>query len=361
MGSINKTSKGEYSIRFWYNTPEGRKQKRLTGFKTKQEARLAEATFKLKQAKPEKTPNKITLKYLYDEYKRYLLNNAKESSYLTIVSALDLYVIPFFGGDKNMSELSSKDALDWKIYIKGLDLSYAYMTKIYLYFNSMMIFGCKYLGLEKNPIKETGQFKDDGANKEMLIWTRREFETFIKSFDTENYVYKVFFATLYFTGMRRGECLALQWNDIDFDNRIIKVNKTISYKSIKGGYTITPPKTPTSNRNVVIPSNLIDMLNKLTPNKKPSHFVFGGERALPIETIRRRFNYYIKKSGVKKIRIHDLRHSHVSLLISQNDDIVTIAKRLGHKNIAETLNTYSHMLPNKQDRMVKMLEDIDLS
>ena len=225
----------------------------------------------------------------------------------------------------------------------------------------MMIFGCKYLGLGYNAVKEVGAFKNNEIRKEMLFWTKQEFETFIKSFLPVDYVYKVFFSVLYFTGMRRGECLALKWDDIDVEKKMIRINKTLSYKSLNGGYSETTPKSKSANRNILIPDNLLSMIDKITTSKKSNEYVFGGSNALPIENIRRRFLAYIQKSKVKKIRIHDLRHSHVSLLISQNFDIVTIARRLGHSDIKETLNTYAHMLPSKQESMVQMLENIDIT
>ena len=84
-------------------------------------------------------------------------------------------------------------------------------------------------------------------------------------------------------------------------------------------------------------------------------FVFGGETPLSDQTIRRKMNNMSKIAGVKQIRVHDLRHSHASLLINNGHNIIIVAKRLGHSDIKQTLNTYSHLMPNIQSEIVESL------
>src|SRR5690606_12904144 len=146
---------------------------------------------------------------------------------------------------------------------------------------------------------------------------------------------------------------ALTWNDIDFKNRSININKSLTSK-VKGvKWLITTPKTKSAIRSVLMPNIVIYMLNELHDyykkyeNYNNEWFVFGGVEPLADSNIDNHKNSICKKIG-KKIRIHDFRHSHVTLCIQLGADIVYISKRLGHKNIAETLNTYSHFFPNKQ-------------
>lgn len=87
-----------------------------------------------------------------------------------------------------------------------------------------------------------------------------------------------------------------------------------------------------------------------------SNFVFGGKMPLSDQTLRRKFDDYAKKAGVKKIRIHDLRHSHASLLINKGQNILIVSKRLGHGDITQTLNTYSHLFPNAQKQIIDSIE-----
>ena len=114
-----------------------------------------------------------------------------------------------------------------------------------------------------------------------------------------------------------------------------------------------------------MPNNLYDMIYEHYVQVKQDYgfsnniFVFGGEVPVSDQTLRRRFDSYAQKAGVKKIRIHDLRHSHASLLINKGQNILIVSKRLGHSNITQTLNTYSHLMPNMQLEIVGAL-NIDI-
>ncbi len=103
---------------------------------------------------------------------------------------------------------------------------------------------------------------------------------------------------------------------------------------------------------IIYSSYIPNLLRQL----KKNNFVFGGERPLAENTVTRAFNKYISLANVKKIRLHDLRHSHASLLISQNQTIVMVSKRLGHSSTEQTLKTYAHLMPNEENLMVKTLD-----
>ncbi|MDD5606860.1 MAG: site-specific integrase [Candidatus Pacebacteria bacterium] len=192
--------------------------------------------------------------------------------------------------------------------------------------------------MKKNVVKETPQFKNPNEfKKDILFWNKKEFEQFINIIK-DDIVYKTFFATLYLTGMRRGEIQALTWSD--FNKNELIINKTLTNK-IKGvRYTILPPKTKHSNRIVKIPNNLIKLLQKLKSYYKDFEgfdndwFIFGGHTPLSDSTIERKKNNYCKEAKVKTIRIHDFRHSHASLLVNMQIPITVISKRLGHTNIS---------------------------
>ena len=153
--------------------------------------------------------------------------------------------------------------------------------------------------------------------------------------------------------MTKAELLALTYNDIDLEKRTISVNK--SYQRIEGRDIITPPKTPKSKRIITIPPFLAEELKEYT-----SHLygIMVDERMFRFtksymehEIIRG-----IKASGVKRIRLHDIRHSHASLLVEMGFTPLAIAERLGHEKIETTLNTYSYLYPNKQGELADKLE-----
>ena len=180
---------------------------------------------------------------------------------------------------------------------------------------------------------------------------------------------KTFFTFLYYTGCRKGEVLALTWNDIDFKSNIIEINKTL-YSKIKGCFEITNTKNY-QNRKIKMSNRLIQQLilykNKLIKENKynPNSFVFGGDRFLPLTTIDNHKNKYFKKAGFDNpITIHEFRHSHVSLLINeyikygQTDTtkfFLMMSNRMGH-TIQVMQETYMHLFPTIQDEIVNLLD-----
>lgn len=193
---------------------------------------------------------------------------------------------------------------------------------------------------------------------------------------------------MYLMGTRKGEALALTWQDVDFERQEVRINKSLNRKRPQQGedivlaedptpssmgwhilnsrsYEITTPKNITSNRKVWMTELVVKALKELREESEHDYdfaetdFVFGGKLPLSDQTVRRRMDQYADKAGVKRIRVHDLRHSHASLVISKGlkiEDLILLSKRLGHRDVKETLNTYSHLFPNAQK---KILESID--
>lgn len=192
--------------------------------------------------------------------------------------------------------------------------------------------------------------------EEMQFWTKQEFDTFLPAVADKPQSYAAFM-TLYYTGMRIGELMALTPVDIDLQNGIISISK--SYQRLGQEDVITPPKTPKSNRIIAIPDFLCEELKsylgklyELGPDERMFHFT---KHFLSHEMIRG-----CKKSGVKRIRLHDIRHSHASLLIELGFSPLLIADRLGHEKVETTLNTYSHLYPHKQEEVVQKLQSLNL-
>lgn len=192
--------------------------------------------------------------------------------------------------------------------------------------------------------------------KEMLIWEPEEFERFINVIDDTQYI--ALFNILYWCGLRIGEVLALTFGDIDFKKSMITVNKTYDQKN----RVFTAPKTQNSYRNIMMPEKCLktvkrwhDEANYYEQTNK--HIVFGINQPLDDNTIRRKKEKWCATAEVKNIRIHDLRHSHVSLLIHLGFNSFDIAKRLGHS--PEMVNNrYGHWFKNSQDKMVDKLNQL---
>ncbi len=157
------------------------------------------------------------------------------------------------------------------------------------------------------------------------------------------------------TGIREGELLALTPSDIDLDKKTLTVNK--SYQRLNGEDVITSPKTPKSNRTIPIPEGLCDCLREYMERcfeLQPSDRLFLYTKSF----LYHEMENGCKKAGVKRIRVHDLRHSHASLLVEMGFSPLLIAERLGHEKVQTTMETYSHLYPNKQVEAARQLDSI---
>ena len=189
-------------------------------------------------------------------------------------------------------------------------------------------------------------------SRSLTFWTLEEYETFLDSVERDSR-YFVLFETLFWTGMRIGELLALTKEDVDLENNQINIDKT--YYRSGGKDIITTPKTEQSIRVLEIPKFLADELRDYMEHM---YELPTTERIFPIgqEAVQHKLKHNVEKSGVKKIRVHDLRHSHASYLINQGVAPLLIKERLGHKDIKITLNTYGHLYPNQQKMVANLLD-----
>lgn len=358
----NKTS-GLWSCRFREKDENGvNHQKRLSGFPTKRAAQYAyedyikaederRAAKIAEEATKQASPDEMLFDDLLGAYLSFTKKRVKESTFYDIQSKIRNRLAPHFEGYK-MCDITPKMVTDW---IHGIDYSYSSKKWILSTMSSIYKYGEKHYDI-KNIMPKVDRPRNLEAKKEMQIWTPEEFSAFIKTVD--NNVYSTYFTMLYYTGCRRGEGAALTWNDINATDNTIRINKSVTNKTSKGAFAVTTPKNDSSVRTVAVPQKLIDMLSALRDGADGTSFVFGGARPLPTSSIDYAFNQGIKKAGVKKIRIHDLRHSCASLLISKGISIVAVSHRLGHTNIEQTLNTYSHLMPDDQSKIISVFESI---
>lgn len=189
---------------------------------------------------------------------------------------------------------------------------------------------------------------------EMLFWTKNEFNTFIESIKDRPASYTIFM-TMYYTGIREGELLALTPADIDYEKKTLTINK--SYQRLNGEDVITSPKTPKSNRALPIPDGLCSCLKEYMSH---CYELQKDDRLFPYTKsfLYHEMEHGCKVSGVKRIRVHDIRHSHASLLVEMGFSPLLIAERLGHEKVQTTMDTYSHLYPNKQVEVARKLDGI---
>ena len=188
----------------------------------------------------------------------------------------------------------------------------------------------------------------------MQFWTKEEFDQFIPHV-SDKPMSKVIFYLFFYSGIREGELLALTLNDFDFDKNTVSITK--NYARVNNQDIIQTPKTPKSKRTITLPVEIMEMVKEyggMLYDYKPTDRLFPTQKSfLTREMVRG-----CKLSGVKKIRIHDLRHSHASLLIELGFAPLLISERLGHENVETTLNTYSHLYPNKHGEVAEILSNL---
>lgn len=353
----DKQTKHWYFRTYANNSFGERKQYQKGGFRTKKEALEAESNFK---ATYENMYCDLTFKELWNIYKEYIGIKLKYNSCRTIVNRIEIHALPYFG-DYHLKDIKASIYVRWQKIMDDKGYSYKYKSSIHGAIRTMLNYGIKFYGLKSNIASEVGNFsKRDEIPKEYNIWSYEEFKKFISVVDND--MYNLLFKTLYFTGLRQGEALALTWKDLQ-DNYLI-VNKTLTRKKENGKNVVNSPKTAKSNRKVKIDNRLLDSFKEF---KEKCHkfvefddswYIFGCLKPLATTTVARKKDKYCALAGVKKIKIHDFRHSHVSLLLSKGVPITVIAKRLGHSDIEMTLNTYSHLLPGDEDKAINVLDNL---
>lgn len=305
----------------------------------------------------------ITFYDLWLEYNNYILLKLKPQSYRKINSNFKNHILPFFK-DFKLKNINQRDYMQWQLEIENKGFKNSYNKQLHTTMVGILNYAIRFGYIEKNIASLVGGFtKKRYEKKNVDFWTLEEFKKFISVINDK--MYKLLFNTLYFTGLRLGECLALTWEDLKYD--CIDINKTISKEKDKNGnYIINSPKTLTSIRSIKIDNDLVNLFSTLyneqskLDNFNNSWFIFGGTKPFTQTTVTRRKNIYCEIAGVKKIRLHDFRHSHATLLLSYGIPITVISQRLGHADTNMTLNTYSHLVNKDTDKAIDLINDIKL-
>ena len=351
MPAYKDEKTGKWFAKFYYTNWQGiKKQKWKRGFATKKEALGFERDFLEQQsANPD-----MTFQNLYEIYMEDMAARLKQSTLLTKKAVLQTHILPFFSS-KPINEIKASDVRRWQAKLMSSPNNYSqtYLKKINTELNSIINYAKRFYDLNTNPCGKAGTIGKAKA-EEMDYWTYDEYIAFREGVKDKPLSY-ICFEVLYWTGMREGELLALSLADIDFDNKTISINRT--YLRIEGKDVFTSPKTRKSKRKIPIPDFLCQELSDYIQSR---YMLDADERLFPVtksylahEMIRG-----CKNTGIKKIRIHDIRHSHASLLINQGCDALMLADRLGHEKVSTTLNTYSHLFPHKQQELVHSLESL---
>lgn len=344
----------KWKARFYYETNGVRKQKQKRGFLTKKEAQewerqfLREITFSMD----------MKFKALYKLYMKDMEPRIKIKTYIVKEIIFEQHILPFFG-EKEVSEVTPLMVRNFQTKLMtatsiktGKKYKAHYIKKVNAQLSSIFNFAVNFHNLKENPCKKAGTPKLEDEKK-MNIWTLEEFNKFVNLLK-EKPISFTGFNVLFWTGMRVGELLALTRKDINLKKKTINIDKT--YAKIKGEDIITTPKTKSSIRTISIPDDLVEIIKKYF---KKFYSLSEDERVFDVTVyvFRNDIRRYAHKVNLDHIRTHDLRHSHASMLINNNVNPLAISKRLGHAKVDMTLNTYSHLYPSSEERLLEVLNN----
>ena len=327
--------------------------KKKRGFQTKREALKWEQEFMQRAT----TSLGMTFHDFIELYLQDMEQRLKPSTVANKRFLIDLKITPFFGR-MPLNEIKPTDVRRWQNELtsyrdeNGEPYAATYLKTINNQLTAVFNYAVKYYGLKENPCHKAGGMGKKNA-EEMLFWTKGEFLRFIEAIKDTPAAYAAF-VTLYYTGMREGELLALTPADIDLENGTVRINK--SYQRLNKADLVTLPTTPKSIRTVTIPSALCTCLKEYMAQ---CYELQSDDRLFPYTKnfLYREMLAGCKKSGVKKIRVHDIRHSHAAALIEMNVAPKLLQERLGHERIQTTLDTYGHLYPNAQAEVARQLEE----
>ena len=327
-----------------------KKQTQKRGFATKRDA----LAWEREQLNKVTADLDMTFGSFVDIYIADMKNRIKENTWHTKDHIIRTKILPYFAKRK-ICEIQPKDVIAWQNEMikettkSGNPYSPVYLKTLHNQLSAIFNHAVRFYSLKENPAAKVGNMGKP-RNREMLFWTQEEYQKF--SFAVMDKPISFYaFEMLYWCGIREGELLALTLADFDFEKGTVSISK--SYQRIDKRDVITEPKTPKSNRVIKMPDFLTEEIQEYA---RQLYGVSKNERLFPISKnyLHREMTRGADEAGVKRIRIHDLRHSHISLLIEMGYSAVAIADRVGHESINITYN-YAHLFPSTQHDMADKL------
>lgn len=361
---ITKDGRSWVFIQYSKGLDGKRHQYQSQAYMTEDEAIRAEKEYLNKYKDVEVNPH-MTFKEAYTIYYDYQKDKIKDSTLKTYRDR-----IKYMGLLDNVELVNLNWDLyqKWRAQINKTNLCDRYKTDIQKFIKQVINFAEKQWDFNLRKFyNKLEPFKTPGAlKKEMDFYEPEEFFKFISVVDDLRY--KCFFELLYYCGLRRSEARGLQWKHIDFKNKLLTVSQQVLNPSNSNASTewyISSTKTEASNRTIPVPTTLLNDLSELKKTNekfskfKQTWFVLGDD--IPMATGRMYFyrDKYAEKAGIRRIRLHDFRHSCASALISGAAPITAVSNFLGHSETTETLETYTHMFKKDLANVPKFFDTLE--
>lgn len=366
--SYNSKKGTLYAIRFVYYDLYGkRREKQQRGFKTELLAHKAELALEIKYSENEIQQimdSTMTVKEWIPQYIEISKNHWRPTTQRNVQSIVKKYILPLLGNQR----------LDNLTKAKYMHLFIDPQLKSHLSPDSITQHNRIFMAIINSAVE------NDILAKNRLRGLRLESKHTRLAFDKDDLkklndtlpkiklTYHTLITTLELTGMRRGEALALTWDDIDFEKKTININRT------RMNDIVGPPKTPSSTRIIAITPSLVKLLKhyqlaqrktffRLGIPSSSDNYIFTSERdgkPLCAATVTKMFKITLRKAGIDKSKyvLHCLRHTHATLLLAAGANPVDVAKRLGHSNANITLSIYAHAIAGNDRLLAEKIEKL---
>lgn len=348
MPVYKNEQRGTWFASFYFVDWTGKRlKKKKEGFKTRREALMFERDFLAKSS------GQCDMKFssFVDIYLATARKNLKPSTVWNKEKIIRTHIMPYFK-DYKLDKITPVIIRQWQDTLNDGTKAGQYLRSIRIQLSCIFNFAVKYYNLNKNPVRLCDPI-GNSKSRSLDFWTVDEFNKFSNALEGHEPAYTMF-NILFWTGMRRGELFALRPKDFDFEKQTVSITRNLIL--VKGKRILTTPKTEKSNRTIKIPSFLAEIVQ----NYLRKDFIDDDELLFEqnINYMSKLLGKWANIAGIKRIRPHDIRHSHASLLINEGFSILMIAQRLGHENIETTLKRYGHLYPSKEETLMQRLESL---
>jgi integrase len=364
-GSISRRKNGGWMAQYSVYTAQGRKRKTLYG-RTRQEVatKLAMALSDRESGLVFDDEGLTVGKYLDKWIDSSMRGSVRQSTLVRYEQIVRLHIKPTLGrvALKNLTPAHIQG-----LYRDRLDsgLSPATVQKIHVVLHKALDQAASWSLVPRNPTESVKAPRP--APEEIRPLNREQTKAFLEAARGERF--EALYVLAVSTGLRQGELLGLKWGDVDLENGLIRVRRTLTRN--KGRLLLDEPKTKRSRRTVRLTETAvqalkghlaqqIEQMERLGDLYEDQDLIFATQRGTltnPTNLRRRSFAPLLEKAALPSIRFHDLRHTCATLLLSSNVNPKIVSEMLGHATIAITLDTYSHVLPTMQDSAARALED----
>ena len=363
-----KNGQQKYRVRYNYTDAQGKAHQIERTAYGLAEAKDLELTLRAEYGKNELTAKK-TVNKLYEEYIKHQTYQLRESSLQKTKTNLKTHVLPYLK-DIRLDKLTPQLINQWKITVAEKGNMVSTNRNAYKELRALLNYAVKNEYIQSNPINKVDNFKDaysTNVQEKLKYYTKEEFLIYIKYLRDNastmiDWGVYVFFNIAFYCGLRKGEINALKWSDIEGNK--LHVRRSIAQK-LKGGDRETPPKNKSSYRTLQMPTPLLKILDEHKKRQQNNYEAFsddyrvcGGRVCLRDSTIDNKNRLAAEATKLPRIKVHDFRHSHATLLANNGINIQEISRRLGHSNIEMTWNIYSHLYPQEEERALNVLNKI---